>query len=75
MALHKFRVGDLLRRHNVVIEEVTAKHGGTVVQTEGDGSMLIFSSARRTVACAQTSSKTSVAPSLTARLRRRPRHQ
>jgi class 3 adenylate cyclase/ketosteroid isomerase-like protein len=44
---------DLLRRHNVVIEEATAKHGGTVVQTEGDGSMLAFSSARRAVACAQ----------------------
>ena len=44
---------DLLRRHNVVIEEVTAKHGGTVVQTEGDGSMLAFSSARRAVACSQ----------------------
>ena len=45
---------DLLRRHNVVIEEATAKHGGTLVQTEGDGSMLAFSSARRAVACAQT---------------------
>jgi class 3 adenylate cyclase len=45
---------DLLRRHSVVIEEATAKHGGTVVQTEGDGSMLAFSSARRAVACAQT---------------------
>jgi adenylate cyclase len=41
---------DLLRRHNVVIEEATAKHRGTVVQTEGDGSMLAFSSARRAVA-------------------------
>jgi adenylate cyclase len=45
---------DLRRRHNVVIEEATAKHGGTVVQTEGDGSMLAFSSARRAVACART---------------------
>jgi class 3 adenylate cyclase len=45
---------DLLRRHNAVIEEATAKHGGTVVQTEGDGSMLAFSSARRAVACGQT---------------------
>jgi class 3 adenylate cyclase len=44
---------DLLRRHNSVIEEATAKHGGTVVQTEGDGSMLAFSSARRAVGCAQ----------------------
>ena len=45
---------DLVRRRNVVIEEATAKHGGTVVQTEGDGSMLAFSSARRAVACSQT---------------------
>src|SRR5262245_18114280 len=29
---------DFLRRHRVVIEEATASHGGTVVQTEGDGS-------------------------------------
>jgi adenylate cyclase len=45
---------DLLRRHNSVIAAATGKHGGTVVQTEGDGSMLAFSSARRAVACAQT---------------------
>jgi class 3 adenylate cyclase/ketosteroid isomerase-like protein len=52
------RLGDhawleLLRRHNAVIEETTAAHGGTVVETQGDGSMLAFSSARRAVACAQ----------------------
>lgn len=52
------RFGDLawvgvIRRHNGVIEEVTAAHGGTVVETQGDGSMLAFSSARRAVACAQ----------------------
>jgi adenylate cyclase len=44
---------DLLRRHNAIIEEATAEHGGTVVETQGDGSMLAFSSARRGVACAQ----------------------
>jgi class 3 adenylate cyclase len=44
---------DLLRRHNSVIEEATAAHGGTVVETQGDGSMLAFASARRAVACAQ----------------------
>lgn len=44
---------DLLRRHNAVIEDATAAHGGTVVETQGDGSMLAFSSARRAVACAQ----------------------
>jgi class 3 adenylate cyclase len=45
---------DLLRRHNAVIEDVTAAHGGTVVETQGDGAMLAFSSARRAVACART---------------------
>jgi adenylate cyclase len=45
---------DLLRRHNAVIETATAAHGGTVVETQGDGSMLAFSSARRAVACAQS---------------------
>ncbi|MGH2972675.1 MAG: nuclear transport factor 2 family protein [Gaiellaceae bacterium] len=52
------RLGDhawleVIRRHNAVIEEVTAAHGGTVVETQGDGSMLAFPSARRAVACAQ----------------------
>jgi len=52
------RLGDhawlnLLRRHNAVIKDTTAAHGGTVVETQGDGSMLAFSSARRAVACAQ----------------------
>ena len=44
---------DLVRRQRVVIEEATAAHGGTVVETQGDGSMLAFPSARRAVACAQ----------------------
>jgi adenylate cyclase len=44
---------DVIRRHNAVIEELTAAHGGTVVETQGDGSMLAFSSARRAVICAQ----------------------
>ena len=52
------RLGDrawleIIRRHNRVIEELTADHGGVVVETQGDGSMLAFSSARRAVACAQ----------------------
>jgi len=45
---------DLVLRHRAVIEEVTATHGGTVVETQGDGSMLAFPSARRAVACAQS---------------------
>lgn len=44
---------ELLRRHNAVIVGATASHGGTVVETQGDGSMLAFSSARRAVACAR----------------------
>jgi adenylate cyclase len=52
------RLGDqmwleIIRRHNKVITEVTAAHGGEVVETQGDGSMLAFSSARKAVACAQ----------------------
>lgn len=52
------RLGDhawleLLRRHNALITETTEAHGGTVVETQGDGSMLAFSSARRAVACAK----------------------
>jgi class 3 adenylate cyclase len=43
---------DVLRRHNAVIQEATTTHGGTVVETQGDGSMLAFSSARRAVASA-----------------------
>jgi adenylate cyclase len=44
---------DLVQRHNLVIRDVTAAHGGTVVETQGDGSMLAFASARRAVAGAQ----------------------
>jgi adenylate cyclase len=52
------RVGDLawlevIRRHNALMEDVTATYGGTVVETQGDGSMLAFSSARQAVACAR----------------------
>jgi class 3 adenylate cyclase len=43
---------DAVRRHHDVISEVATSHGGTVVETQGDGSMLAFSSARRAVACA-----------------------
>ncbi|MBI3745203.1 MAG: nuclear transport factor 2 family protein [Chloroflexi bacterium] len=52
------RMGDqawleVLRRHNALIADTTAAHGGTLVETQGDGSMLAFSSARRAVACAR----------------------
>ncbi len=45
---------DVIRRHHTVIGEVVAANGGTVVETQGDGSMLAFSSARRAVAGAQS---------------------
>ena len=35
-----------------MIRDTAAAHGGNVVETQGDGSMLAFSSARRAVACA-----------------------
>jgi class 3 adenylate cyclase/ketosteroid isomerase-like protein len=44
---------DIVRRHHSVIREAAAGHGGTVVETQGDGSMLAFASARRAVACAR----------------------
>jgi adenylate cyclase len=43
---------DILRQRNAVIEEATTARGGSVVKTQGDGSMLAFPSARRAVACA-----------------------
>jgi class 3 adenylate cyclase len=52
------RLGDrawmeTVRRHNDVIRETVGAHGGTVVETQGDGSMLAFSSVRRAVSCAK----------------------
>lgn len=52
------RLGDAawaraVRRHHDVIRQATEAHGGTVVETQGDGAMLAFSSARRAVACTQ----------------------
>lgn len=51
------RLGDQMwmetvRRHHDVIREVTEAQGGTVVETQGDGAMLAFGSARRAVSCA-----------------------
>jgi class 3 adenylate cyclase len=52
------RLGDkgwleVIRRHNQLIQDVTSAHAGSVVETQGDGSMLAFASARGAVACAQ----------------------
>ena len=52
------RLGDrawmeAVRRHHDVIGETVGLHGGRVVETQGDGSLLAFSSARRAVSCAK----------------------
>jgi class 3 adenylate cyclase/ketosteroid isomerase-like protein len=52
------RLGDqawmeTVRRHHDVIRETAETHRGTVVETQGDGAMLAFESARRAVACAK----------------------
>ena len=52
-----------------LIEEATAKHGGTVVQTEGDGSMLAFRALDGRSHAHRRSNARSVVHSLTARLR------
>lgn len=43
---------DVLHAHNDVIRRVTAEHNGTLVKSQGDGSMLAFASARRALTCA-----------------------
>jgi class 3 adenylate cyclase len=43
---------DVLHTHNDVIRRVTTEHQGTVVKSQGDGSMLAFASARRATTCA-----------------------
>lgn len=52
------RLGDaawlaIVQTHNQVISDVTVAHDGAVVETQGDGSMLAFPSARRAVVGAQ----------------------
>jgi len=51
------RLGDqkwmeTVRRHHDVIRDTVGRHGGRVVETQGDGALLAFASARRAVACA-----------------------
>lgn len=43
---------DVLRAHNAVVERMTTRHGGTVVQRMGDGYMLVFPAARRAIRAA-----------------------
>jgi class 3 adenylate cyclase len=52
------RLGDLaarevVRRHNAVVREQLAAHGGYEVELQGDGFLLAFGSARRALACAR----------------------
>ena len=52
------RLGDrawmeTVRRHHDLIRETVIGHGGRVVETQGDGSLLAFASARRAVTCAK----------------------
>jgi class 3 adenylate cyclase/ketosteroid isomerase-like protein len=52
------RLGDhswlqVVREYHALIEEVATTHGGTVVDTQGDGAMLAFPSVRRAVSCAR----------------------
>jgi len=44
---------EVLRAHNAIITDITTEHGGTVVKGQGDGFMLAFPSARRSLTCAQ----------------------
>ena len=43
---------EVLRAHNEVMEEATARFGGTVVKNQGDGFMLAFPSSRAAIRCA-----------------------
>jgi adenylate cyclase len=52
------RLGDrawmeTVRRHHDVISQTAEAYGGTVVETQGDGAMLAFASARRAVSSAK----------------------
>jgi len=41
----------VLSRHNEIMRDKVAGHGGTVVKSQGDGYMLIFDSAHRALTC------------------------
>lgn len=53
------RLGDyawmrVVRRYHALVEEAATSHGGSVVDTQGDGAMLAFPSVRRAVTCAES---------------------
>jgi class 3 adenylate cyclase len=43
---------ELIRKHNAIVRELVAAHGGTEVKTIGDAFMVAFSSPRRALRCA-----------------------
>jgi class 3 adenylate cyclase len=43
---------DVVQRHHQLIADAAVAHDGAVVDTQGDGAMLAFQSARRALACA-----------------------
>ena len=53
---------DVLHIHNAIIREQVAAHQGFEVKNQGDGFMLAFSSARRTLDCAIVIQQTLAAP-------------
>jgi class 3 adenylate cyclase len=50
--LGDLRAREVIRRHNAVVREQLATHGGYEVELQGDGFLLAFGSARRALLCA-----------------------
>jgi class 3 adenylate cyclase len=50
--LGDLRAQEILRAHGAIVREQVAAHGGLEVKSQGDGFMVVFSSARRAVFCA-----------------------
>jgi class 3 adenylate cyclase len=46
------RWGELLRRHDALVREEVAAHGGRVVKSLGDGALTVFDGPSRAMACA-----------------------
>ena len=46
------RWAELLRRHDDVLGEEVARHGGRVVKSLGDGALLLFDGPSRALGCA-----------------------
>ena len=44
---------EVLRAHNALVVDATARNGGTVVKGQGDGFMLAFASVRRALECSR----------------------